>query len=157
MTLFFLLKIWHVIGAAVLFGTGMGSALYMFIANRSGNLEVIYQASAKVVIADWLFTGTSGVLQPITGFWMVYLKGYDPWSLWVIGSVSGYIIAGLFWLPVVYFQIRLRNLAKSAIEKGQPLCAQYHKLYRLWFAFGWPAFIALVIVFYLMANKPLTG
>lgn len=154
MTLFFILKISHVLGAAVLFGTGMGTALYMFIANRSGNLEIIYQATTRVVIADWLFTGTAGILQPITGFWMVYLQGYNVWSLWVLGSLGGYVIAGLFWLPVVYFQIRLRDLVKQAIGKSQPLCQQYKRFYRLWFAFGWPAFIALIVVFYLMINRP---
>lgn len=153
--LFFILKIIHVVGAAVLFGTGMGTALYMFMANQSKNTEIIYQATARVVIADWLFTGTAAIVQPITGLWMVYLKGYPIWSLWVMGSIAGYIIAGIFWLPVVYFQMRCRDLAKEALDNDQPLNKIYKRFYGAWFAFGWPAFIALVVVFYLMANKPL--
>ena len=152
--IFTLLKIVHVLGAAVLFGTGMGSALYMFIANRSGHIETIYQATKRVVIADWLFTGTAGLIQPITGFWMAYLKGYPIDSFWIMGSLTGYVIAGVFWLPVVYFQIRLRDLAKTALDTNQPLDMIYRVYFKLWFAFGWPAFIALIIVFYLMANMP---
>lgn len=141
-------------GAAVLFGTGLGSALYMFRANYLGDIKIIAAVTGQVVIADWIFTGTAGILQPITGFLLIYLKGYPVLSFWVLGSLAGYVIAGLFWLPVVYFQIRLRDLARQALQDGTPLPSLYHKLYFYWFVFGWPAFIALVFVFYLMANQP---
>ena len=141
-------------GAAVLFGTGLGSALLMWRANRMGDIQTIASVTGQVVIADWIFTGTAGMLQPVTGFWMIYLNHYPIHSLWVLGSLIGYVVAGLFWLPVVYFQMQLRDLAKEALRFSKPLSEKYKKIYACWFYSGWPAFIALIVVFYLMANQP---
>lgn len=149
-----LIFILHIVGAAFLFGTGLGTALYMLLANRSQNIAIIAQATALVVKADWIFTGVWGVLQPITGVALLYLKGYSFTAFWVMGSITGYVIAGAFWLPVVYFQIQLRNMAFQALHAGTDLPPRYYRLYRYWFLCGWPAFISLVIVFYLMANGP---
>ncbi|MCX7123235.1 MAG: DUF2269 domain-containing protein [Gammaproteobacteria bacterium] len=144
----------HIIGAAVLFGTGMGTAFYMLAANRSRNITFIAKATQLVVKADWIFTGTAGILQPITGALLVYLKGYHFADFWVWGSILGYVIAGGFWLPVVYFQIALGKIANQALAKGTALPPRYHSLYRAWFWCGWPAFLSLIGVFFLMSTGP---
>lgn len=148
------IKILHIISAAVLFGTGLGTAFYMFYVNQQKNVTLIAKATAAVVVADWLFTATSGVIQAITGFTLVYLKGYSLFSIWVFGSILGYVIAGICWLPVVWLQMRCRDLAFMASENKTPLSAEYRRYFTIWWILGIPAFIALVGVFYLMANKP---
>lgn len=148
------IKIIHIMSASVLFGTGLGTAFYMFYVNQQKNIRLIAKVTAEVVIADWLFTATSGVIQAITGFILVFLKGYSFLSFWVIGSILGYVIAGGCWVPVVWLQMRCRDLAFAATANQQPLSPLYKKYFRIWWLLGIPAFIALVIVFYLMTNKP---
>jgi len=148
------IKILHIISASVLFGTGLGTAFYMFYVNRQNNVALIAKATSEVVIADWLFTTTSGIVQAITGFILVYLKGYSLLSLWVFGSILGYVIAGLCWLPVVWLQMRCRDLAFAASANKTALPPEYRNYFRIWWLLGIPAFIALVGVFYLMVNKP---
>jgi len=152
--LYFWLKIIHVISASILFGTGMGTAFYMLLANRTKNIKLISIATSHVVKADWLFTSTSGVVQALTGFTMIYLHGYSLYQLWIFGSILGYLIAGLCWVPVVYLQIKLHEMAKYAYENSQGLPQKYYQYYRYWFILGWPAFISLIIVYYLMTAKP---
>lgn len=142
----------HVLGAAFLFGAGLGTALYMLLANRTQNVATIVHATALVVKADWIFTGVWGILQPITGGALIYLKEYPINTFWIMGSLAGYLIAGGFWLPVVYFQIQLRNMAFQSLKANCNLPPRYYRLYRYWFLCGWPAFVSLVVVFYLMAN-----
>lgn len=144
----------HVISAAVLFGTGIGTAFYMFYVNRQQDTQLIAYATKQVVFADWVFTGTSGVVQLITGLLLVHLRGYSFFSLWVLGSMIGYCVAGACWFPVVYLQIRCRDLAFEALRLNQPLTLQYHRYYKTWWILGIPAFLSLLVVFYLMANKP---
>lgn len=147
-------KIIHILSASILFGTGIGTAFYMFYVNFKNDVALIAKATAEVVIADWLFTSTSGVIQAITGFILVYLKGYSLLSCWVLASVLGYFIAFLCWAPVVWLQIRCRDLAYHALIHKNSLPKQYKKYFTLWWLLGIPAFIALVGVFYLMTNKP---
>ena len=145
------IKILHIISASVLFGTGLGTAFYMFYVNQQKNIALI---AKEVVIADWLFTTTSGIIQAVTGLILVYLKGYSLLSLWVWGAIFGYGIAGICWLPVVWLQARCRDLAFAALANNSPLPAEYRKYFRIWWLLGIPAFLALVGVFYLMINKP---
>ncbi len=100
------IKILHIISASVLFGTGLGTAFYMFYVNFQNDVKLIAKATKEVVIADWFFTLTSGIVQAITGFLLVYLKGYSLLSPWVLGSILGYLIAGACWVPVVWLQMR---------------------------------------------------
>ena len=148
------IKILHIISASVLFGTGLGTAFYMFYVNQQKNVALIAKATAAVVVADWLFTATSGVIQAISGFILVYLKGYSLLSPWVLGSILGYIIASICWLPVVWLQMRCRDLAFASSIDNTPLSTTYRRYFRIWSLLGIPAFIALIGVFYLMANKP---
>lgn len=148
------IKILHITSASVLFGTGLGSAFYMFYVNQQNNVTLIAKATAAVVLADGIFTTTSGIVQALTGFILVYLKGYSLLSIWVFGSILGYIIAGVCWLPVVWLQIRCRDLAFAASVNNTSLPPEYRKYFKIWWILGIPAFIALISVYYLMVNKP---
>ena len=149
-----LLKTLHVIGAAVLLGTGGGIAFFMAMANWTRDPRLIAHTAGVVVIADVLFTASAIVLQPITGAGLALMAGYDLASGWIVASLILYLVAGGFWLPVVWIQLRLRDLARQAVKARQPLPARYHRLYRVWFAFGFPAFAAVVAIFWLMVAKP---
>jgi len=154
MELYFILKIIHVISACILFGTGMGTACYMLLANQTGNLKIISIASGHVVKADWLFTTTSGIVQALTGFAMAYLHGFSVLAPWLLAAIIGYVIAGACWLPVVYFQIQLHKIASDCLASGSKLPRKYYSLYKSWFILGWPAFISLIFVYYFMVAKP---
>lgn len=147
-------KFIHILSSTILFGTGIGTAMNMFMANRSKDVYLIAKTARYVVWVDWIFTGTSGFVQPITGLWMVYLNSVPLTTLWVVGSIIGYLIAAFCWFPVVYFQIKMRDFAEESLKNKVPLPAIYYRYYRYWFILGWPAFISLMVVFYLMTNKP---
>jgi uncharacterized membrane protein len=144
----------HVLSSTFLFGTGIGSAWYMLFANVSKDVRAIAVVSKYVVIADWLFTATTAVVQPATGFYMLHLAGYPFHTRWVMWSVGLYILAGACWLPVVWLQMRLRDLAQEAAGTGNALPPRYWKYFRAWVALGVPAFIAFVYIFWLMVAKP---
>ncbi|HHT0592149.1 TPA: DUF2269 family protein [Legionella anisa] len=152
--LYFWLKFIHVISSTILFGTGIGTACTMLYGHRTRKTQIIAATTRYVVLADWIFTGTSGFIQPVTGLWMVYLAGYAWTSLWVMGSIIGYLIAAFCWFPVVYLQIKMRDFAVEAEQKNMPLPPIYFRYFKYWFCLGWPAFISLIIVFYLMTSKP---
>ncbi len=149
------LKLIHIISSTLLFGTGMGTACNMFLAHKTRNTYIIATTARYVVLADWVFTSTSGMIQPITGFWMVYLAGYPLTSFWIWGAIAGYLIAAMCWFPVVYMQIKMRDYAIKAFQDNTALPPLYFRYFRYWFFLGWPAFISLVIVFYLMTFKPM--
>ena len=151
---FLWLKIIHILSATVLFGTGLGTAWYQWRAHRTGDARVIAAVSREVVLADWLFTTPAVIIQPVTGVWMALLVGYPLTSPWLAWSIGLYLLAGACWLPVVWIQLQLRDLAAAAARQGGDLPARYHRLFRIWFALGWPAFIAVVVVFALMVLRP---
>lgn len=144
----------HILSSTVLFGTGMGTAFQMVWAMRTGRVETIHSVASGVVVADWIFTTPAGIIQPLTGVWLIHLAGYDFDAPWLLAVYALYVLAFCCWLPVVFLQIRLRDLAGEALAKGAPLPAAAHRAYRIWFALGWPAFAALVVVFWLMVNRP---
>ncbi|HAU1151380.1 TPA: DUF2269 domain-containing protein [Legionella pneumophila] len=152
--LYFYLKFIHILSSTILFGTGIGTASVMVYSHRTKNPIVIAAISKYVVFADWIFTGTSGILQPLTGFAMVYLAGFSWTSFWILGSILGYVIAACCWFPVVYLQIRIRDLAIETVKNNTTLPNEYHRYFLYWFILGWPAFLSLIGVFYLMTNKP---
>jgi uncharacterized membrane protein len=155
MTLYFTLKTIHIISATLLFGTGLGSAYYFWRAHLNGNLNAIAITTKHVVTADWIFTSTSGIMQLVTGISMVLLlPGISFTNLWIWLSIILYFLAGACWLPVVWLQIRMRDMAKQAAMNGTALPNKYYKYMRIWFILGWPAFISLIIVFFLMVFKP---
>jgi uncharacterized membrane protein len=152
--LYLWIKYIHVLSSTVLFGTGIGTASIMLYGHYTKDTHVIAAITRYVVLADWLFTATSGIMQPLTGFWMIYIAGYSLKLMWVWGSILGYLIAGLCWVPVVFLQIKMRDAAIAASTHKEPLPNAYFRYFKYWFCLGWPAFISLMIVFYLMTNKP---
>jgi uncharacterized membrane protein len=144
----------HILSSTFLFGTGIGSAFYMLFVSLSHDVRAIAVVSRAVVVADWIFTATTIVVQPVTGLYMMHLAGFPLQSKWIIWSIGLYFLAGACWLPVVWIQMRLRDLAQVAARDGTPLPDQYWRYFKVWVALGVPAFIALVIVFWLMVAKP---
>ncbi len=154
MTAYYLLKWLHVIGATVLLGTGAGIAFFMLMAHRSGDVRLIAGVARIVVLADYIFTATAVVAQPVTGVLLARWVGYELGEGWIVASIGLYLFTGAFWLPVVWMQSRMRNLAVAAAAAGEPLPAEYHRLFRRWFAFGFPAFTAVLAIFWLMIARP---
>lgn len=148
------LKFLHMIGATVLLGTGMGIAFFMAMAHRSKDAAVIAGVSRIVVIADFVFTAAAVVAQPITGLMLASVQNYPLTASWIVASLALYVFVGLWWLPVVYFQIRIRDIAAKAVAHNTPLPPDYYWYYRIWFAFGFPAFISVLLILWLMIARP---
>lgn len=147
----------HVLGACTLLGTGAGIAFFMVMAHRSADLRIIAHTAGVVVLADLLFTTTAVVVQPVTGALLAHALGWSLWEGWILLSLGLYLLTGLFWLPVVWIQIRLRNLARAATATGAELPATYYRLFRIWFACGFPAFAAVLAIVWLMLARPDLG
>lgn len=154
MDFYALLKVAHVVGATVLLGTGAGIAFFMLMAHRTRDPALIAHTAGIVVLADTLFTASAVILQPITGGALAHLVGYPLFSGWIGLSLVLYVVTGLCWLPVVWIQIRLRDLAFQAAATGAPLPERYFRLFKLWFVLGFPAFAAVLGIVWLMVFKP---
>jgi uncharacterized membrane protein len=144
----------HVLSSTVLFGTGIGSAFYMLVASVHRDPKVAFFVVRWVVVADWAFTTTAVIAQPVTGLWLAHLAGFPLTSTWLAASIGLYLLAGACWLPVVWMQVRMREMAREAAGAGTPLPDRYFRYFRVWVALGIPAFAALVAVFWLMVAKP---
>jgi uncharacterized membrane protein len=144
----------HVIGATVLLGTGAGIAFFMVMAHRTRDAGIIAATASSVVIADWIFTASAVVAQPVTGAWLAHLIGWKLTQGWILWSLALYVFTGAFWLPVVFMQKRMRDLAREAAAQGAALPGEYFILYRRWFAFGFPAFFAVLTIVWLMIARP---
>jgi uncharacterized membrane protein len=151
---YLIVKWLHILSSTLLFGTGLGSAFYLFFASRTRDARVTATVVRYVVIADWVFTTPTIVLQPLTGFWLMHIAGFPLDTPWIFWSIVLYLVAVAAWLPVVWMQIHMRDLAAVAARDGAPLPDRYAKLLRAWVALGIVAFIAFVVVFYLMVAKP---
>jgi uncharacterized membrane protein len=151
---YLIIKWIHIVSSTLLFGTGLGSAFYMFFTSRTRDTRVIATVAKYVVIADWLFTTPTVLLQPASGLYMVYKAGFQLTSRWLLWSIALFLLAGAAWLPVVWMQIRMRDMAQDAVRRDQPLPARYWEFLRLWIALGIIAFLSLVVVFFLMVVKP---
>ena len=155
MTPYFIVKYLHVLGAIVILGTGIGIAFFMLMAHQSRDVAFIARTAATAVIADMLFTLTAVVLQPLTGGLLMALSGTTFAEPWLVSSLALYAVAGLFWIPVIFMQIEMRDLARKAHARQQPLPPRYFELFRRWFLFGIPGFGSVMIIFWLMIAKPL--
>ena len=151
---YLLLKWIHILSATILFGTGIGSAFFMFVANRRREISGIYFAARHVVIADWLFTMPAVIVQLVTGLWLLSIAGYSVSDRWVSWALALYFFAGACWLPVVWLQIKMRDMAKTALESGTLLPETYWRLDIWWLIAGSLAFPAVVVIFYVMVVKP---
>ncbi len=144
----------HVVGATVLLGTGAGIAFFMLMAHLSRDARTIAHVAGTVVLADTLFTLTAVVAQPVTGVLLAREIGWSLTEGWLLLSIALYVLTGMFWLPVVWIQIRLRDLARVAVSEGTPLPDRYFRLFRIWFACGFPAFFAVAAILWLMLTRP---
>lgn len=154
MSTYLLLKWLHILSSTVLFGTGLGIAFFKWITDRSGVIKAIRVTNERAVLADWIFTTPAVVLQPITGFALVYVAGYPLFANWIVVATILYLVAGACWLPVLWLQIRMRDIARQSDDQNRTLPPFYWQLARVWFWLGIPAFCALVVVFWLMVAKP---
>jgi uncharacterized membrane protein len=149
-----LVKWLHVLSSTILFGTGIGSAFYMFFTSLSRDARAVAAVVRLVVIADWCFTTPTIVIQPLTGWYLIRRAGFPLDSAWIVWSIVLYVLAGACWLPVVWMQIKMREIADVAADRGGALPAQYFRYFKWWTALGVIAFFALIVVFYLMVAKP---
>jgi uncharacterized membrane protein len=154
MTIYFLVKYLHVLGAIVILGTGTGIAFFMLMADRSRDAAFIARTAATVVIADMIFTLSAVLLQPVTGGLLMMLSATSLAERWLTTSLGLYAVAGLFWIPVVFMQIEMRDLARAAAAQGEGLPPRYFALFRRWFLFGIPGFGSVMIILWLMIAKP---
>ena len=154
MDAYLILKTVHVVSATILFGTGMGIAYFFLMGLRSGDVGSAYFAARATALADMVFTLTAGIVQPLSGFALVHLAGWDPWAPWLVGTYALYGLALACWLPVVWLQLRMRDMAQHAYAEGTALPAPYWRYERWWTALGFPAFGGLLIIYWLMVAKP---
>jgi uncharacterized membrane protein len=152
---YLIVKWLHVLSSTLLFGTGIGSAWYMLFTSLTRQPAATAIVVRRVVWADWCFTATTMVFQPLSGAYLAHLAGMPLSTPWIAWSFALYALAGLCWLPVVWLQMRMRDIAEAAVAAGQPLPARYFRMLKAWTALGVPAFFALVAVFWLMVAKPL--
>ncbi len=144
----------HIVGATVLLGTGAGIAFFMLMAQRTGRAELVAHVAGTVVIADALFTATAVLVQPITGFLLAREIGWPLSQGWILLSLLLYVVTGLFWLPVVWIQLRIRDLARLAERESAPLPDEEKRLFRIWFFCGFPAFASVLAIVWLMVTRP---
>ena len=154
MSAYFLIKTLHIVSATILFGTGLGIAFFMFRSRFTDDLREKHFALRTTVLADYLFTAPAAVLQPATGAWLIWSGGFAWTDGWLLATYVLYAIAAVCWLPVVWIQIRLKQMVTTSIDTNAPLPREYQRLFRWWFALGWPAFLGVVAVFFLMVIKP---
>lgn len=144
----------HIIGAAVLLGTGAGIAFFMVMAHRTRDARLIAHTAHTVVFADYLFTASAVIAQPVTGALLAWRLGWPLDEGWIVASIVLYVLAGLFWLPVVRIQHELSRLARQAVAANAPLPERYHRLFRIWFLCGFPAFAGVLAILWLMIARP---
>ena len=154
MDLYTTIKTLHILSSTIVFGTGIGIAFFMFRSWFTSNIHEKLYATKNTVLADYLFTFPAAVIQPASGVMLIYMAGFNWTDFWLSATYVIYFFAGLCWLPVVWIQIQLKDMCQDALENGTELPARYHKLFKIWFTLGWPAFVGLVVVFYLMVAKP---
>ena len=148
------LKWLHILSSVVMVGTGFGSAFYLFMANRSGNLQAQWVVSRLVVKADWWFTAPSVIIQPLSGLAMAHLAGWPLNATWLQWTYLLYVLAALCWLPVLWLQLRMHAMLQHAVASSTPLPTTYWRYARAWEWLGYPAFTAMVVIYWMMVAKP---
>jgi uncharacterized membrane protein len=153
MDYYLLLKTVHIVSATILFGTGLGTAFHMWMSHLSGSVPAIAVAARTTVMADFLFTTPAVVVQPVTGVLLAAHAGISLTEDWLLLSIGLYLVTGACWLPVVWLQVRMHRLAVAALAAGTALPDRYYRYARCWFCLGWPAFGAVLAIFYLMVVR----
>lgn len=152
--MYLILKLLHILSSTVLFGTGLGTAFSLWRANSSSDPRVISVVARNVALADWWFTTPAAIVQPLTGFALVQLAGFPLSSPWLVLTLALYGFVGACWIPVVWLQLQMRDLAQRAAADSQPLPPLYHRYFKVWLVLGWPAFLSVLLIFGLMVLKP---
>ncbi len=152
--IYILIKTLHILSATFLFGTGVGSAFYLLCASLQRDPRIVAFVARYVVIADWLFTATTVIAQPITGYYLLKISGLPLQQRWLMWSIALYVVAVACWIPVVFLQMRMRDIAQSAAANEAALPIQYWRYFYTWVALGFPALFAFIAIFYLMVAKP---
>ena len=155
MSTYLLLKWIHILSSVLLVGTGFGSAFYLFFIHRTRDVRAIAELTRLVVKADYWFTAPTVIIQPLSGFALLYLAGYSWTQSWLLWTYALYAIAGICWLPVVWLQVQMARLAQNAVSTSGTLPDQYWRYARYWELLGYPAFIAMVAIYGLMVFKPI--
>ncbi|CAB3835342.1 DUF2269 family protein [Achromobacter deleyi] len=155
MNAYLTIKTLHILSSVLLVGTGFGTAFYLFFANRTGNIAAIAAVSKLVVRADLWFTTPAVIFQPLSGLWLAHIAGWHWTTPWVSLSIGLYLLAGVCWLPVVWLQYEMAKMAAQAHSGGAAaLPARYWRFAAWWERLGYPAFLAMVAVYFLMVVKP---
>ncbi len=144
----------HILSSTVLLGTGLGIAFFFWIAHRRGDAREIAATARTVVIADACFTAPAVVVQFATGLWLTELLHLPLTTFWISAALFLFVLVGCCWLPVLWLQLRARNLATAAAANGTALPPAYRRVMRWWFWLGWPAFASVIAIFWLMVLKP---
>ncbi len=154
--LYFWLKVIHILSATLLFGTGLGTAFYLLKAHLDKDTTYLAYTAKNVVLADWIFTTPAVIIQPLSGFALLHYLHYPLTTSWVMLALALYVLIGLCWIPVVWLQIKIKELAWNAMQADHNIFENplYHRYFKAWFVLGWPAFIAVIAIFYLMTFKP---
>lgn len=151
---YLLVKTLHIVCSVLLVGTGFGSALYLFWANRSGSVPAQALITRLVVRADAWITTPAVLIQPATGLWLARQAGWPLDSTWLGGALLLYAVAGLCWLPVLWLQWQMMRLAEQAMREAKPLPSRYWRHACIWEWLGYPAFAAMLLIYFLMVFKP---
>jgi uncharacterized membrane protein len=154
MNIYLLVKTIHIVTATILFGTGLGIAFFMFWGRFDESPPARFYAVRTTVLADTVFTAPAAVLQPMTGAWLIWNGGFRWDEPWLLVAYGLYALAAICWLAVVWIQIRLKQMLSESLTTGEPLSPAYTPLLRVWFFLGWPAFLGLLVIFYLMVAEP---
>ena len=154
MNTYLLAKWLHIVSSVVLVGTGFGSAFYLFFANRSDSLQARAVVARLVVRADLWFTTPAVIVQPLSGVWLAHAAGWPLTTPWLAASLALFLLAGACWLPVLWLQLQMAREVEAAVTDGRALSVQYRRWQRGWEWLGYPAFAAMLAVFFLMVNKP---
>lgn len=151
---YLLVKWLHILSSVLMVGTGFGSAFYMFFANRQPDVRTRAVVARLVVRADAWFTAPAVIFQPLSGIWLMHAAGWSWHTPWILVALALYAVAAACWLPVVWLQIRMARIARACADAGTPLPPEYGRLSRIWEVLGYPAFIAMLGIYYLMVVKP---
>lgn len=151
---YLILKTIHILSSVVLVGVGFGSAFYLFCANRTRNVQAQAVVARFVVLADWIFTTPAIILQLVTGIGLAHMAGWPLSTPWIAWSLALYFFTGACWLPVVWLQIRMRRMVEEAARENKPAPELYWSYSKYWEMLGYPAFAAMIIVYFLMVTKP---
>jgi uncharacterized membrane protein len=157
MNAYLTIKTLHILSSVLMVGTGFGTAFYLFFANRSNSVETMSVVSRLVCRADWWFTTPAVIFQPLSGLWLAHTAGFSWTTPWLLTSIALYMLAGVCWLPVVWLQLRMARIASNAAMQRQPMPEHYWHYAKRWELLGYPAFIAMVVVYFLMVTKPTIG